>query len=141
MSMAQYEPLHWDRHRSSFNFTLILSLGIAVVGVATTEPLLIVVGLAVAAFSWFTTPSQYMIYNDRLVIAYGRPRVRHVFFDQIDQVELLTIALGTRLRVSIKGGRPMFIQPRDPDEFQTRFQGALESFRREHPDGSEAQEG
>ena len=141
MSMAQYEPLHWDRHRSSFNFTLLVSLGVAAVGVVTTEPLLVVVGLAVAAFSWFTTPSQYMIFNDRLVIAYGKPRVRHVLFDQIDQVEILTIAIGSRLRVRLKGGRPLFLQPRDPDEFQTRLQGALESFRHEHPEGSEAQEG
>ena len=130
--MEQYQPLHADRHRSSFNFSLILSLGVALIGVVTGEPLVVVIGLAFAAFAWFTTPSQYMIFNDRLVIAYGRPRIRHVLFQQVDQVEVLKLPIGHRILVRLTNGRRLMIQPRDAEEFQTRFQGALESYHQDH---------
>ena len=129
--MEQSELLHADRHGTSFNFTLILAVIVAVVGLFM-DPIVVIIGLAVAAFSWFTTPSRYMIFNDRLVIAYGKPRLRHVFFQQVDQLELLRLAIGSRLRVHLSNGRSLFIQPRDAEEFQSRFQSALESYRRDH---------
>ena len=142
MSMQQqYEqPVHWDRHRSAINFTLILAIVVAVIGVLSALPLL-VVGLAVGAFSWLTTPSQYAVFNDRLIIYYCKPRVRHIPFQQIEQVELLSLAIGSRLRVRLDGGRPLFIQPRDAEEFQSKFQVALDSYRRDHPEELQGQEG
>ena len=141
--MEEYQPLHTDRHKSSFNLTLMLAMVVAVIGLFSGGQgmFLVVMGLAVAAWSWLTTPSQYFIYNDRLVIAYGRPRVRHVNFEQIDQVDLLALPIGNRLRVRLKTGRPMFIQPREAEEFQSKFQGALESHRRDHPESWQGQEG
>ena len=53
--MQQYEPLYADRHRSAFRFSLVMSLVVAVVGLLFKAPLLVILGLAVAAFSWFTT--------------------------------------------------------------------------------------
>ncbi len=140
--MQQYQPLHADRHRSAFNLTLVLAIGVAVVGLITEEFTLVLIGLTVGAFSWFTTPAQYLIFEDHLDIAYGRPRVRHVSFRRVEQVDLIQFPLGTRVRVSLRVGRPLLIQPMDGQEFQSRFQGALESYRLAHPDDyGEQQEG
>ena len=131
--MQQYEPLHADRHRTSFNLSLILSLGVVLIGIVLVQdPFVVIIGLGFAAFSWLTTPSQYMIFDDRLVIVYGRPRVRQLLFQQIDQVEVLRLPIGYRLLVSLRNGRRLIIQPRDAEGFQSMFQGALESFHSGH---------
>ena len=134
------QQLHWDRHGSSFNFTLMLSLAIAVIGILTQEPFVVVVGLAVAAFSWLTTPGQYMLYPDRLVIVYGRPRVRHVLFQDISEVQMLKFAFGARLLVRLQKGSRVLIQPKDAEQFEVRFKGALESYISEHGGPQEAQQ-
>ncbi len=142
MQQQQYEaPLHADKHRSAFNFTLALSVAVAVVGLFTGSPLLVVVGLVVAAFTWLTTPAQYMIFQDRLVISYGRPRIKHIFFQQVEGAELIKFAIGNRVRIHMRSARPLFIQPRDAEEFESRFQNALDSFRRDNPEGLQSQEG
>jgi hypothetical protein len=92
-----------------------------------------------AAWSWFTTPSQYVLFADRLMIAYGRPRVRHVSFEQVGEVELISLPMGKRLRVRLTTGRMLFIQPRDGEEFGRRFQTALDSYRRDNPEYQEEQ--
>ena len=142
--MEEYQPLHTDRHKSSFNLTLMLAMVVAVIGLFSGGQgmFLVVIGLAVAAWSWLTTPSQYFIYNDRLVIAYGRPRVRHVNFEQIDQVDLL--APSNRGIGCVCVLRPVALcssSPERPREFQSKFQGALESHRRDHPESWQGQEG
>ena len=96
--------------------------------------LVVIIGLAFAAFSWFTTPSQYMIFNDRLVIAYGRPRMRYVFFREIGQVDLLKVGLGDRLLIRLRSGRRFLLQPRDAEEFQGKLEQARESYLQQHPD-------
>ena len=142
MQQQQYEsPLHADRHRATFNFTLALSVAVAVVGLFTGNFVLVIVGLAVAAFTWLTTPAQYMIFEDRLVIAYGRPRIKYIFFQQVEGVELMKFAIGSRVRIRLRTARPLFIQPRDAEEFENRFQNALDSFRRDNPEGLQSQEG
>ena len=130
MLMEQNPPLHSDRHRSSFNLTLVFSVVVALIGLLSANELLVIVGLAFGAFAWLTTPSQYMIFADRLVIAYGRPRVRNVFFGQIDHVDE-KIVFGGRLMVRLRSGRPLLIQPRDVEEFRARIEGALDSYRRD----------
>ena len=133
--MEQHEPLHSDRHKSSLNITLIIAVGVALVGLYI-DILWFLAGVVMAAFSWFTTPSQYVIFSDRLLIAYGRPRVRQVLFQQINQVELLKLAIGDRLRVRLTRGGSLYLQPRDADEFQSRLQSALSSY---HPPQQEGE--
>lgn len=134
MPMEQsHEAIHTDRHGSTFNFTMALSLAVGVIGLISTQPLLIIVGLGVAAFTWFTTPSQYVVYDDLLMIAYGRPRVKYIPFQQIGQIEMLKLPFGGRLRVRLLSGRQLLIQPRSLEEFQGKFTSALESYRRDHP--------
>ena len=136
MAQAQYEPKYMDRHRASFNFTLILALVLAAFGILSTDPLLTIVGLAFAAFAWLTTPNLYMLFDDRLVIAYGKPRLRHILFGQIENVELVQLAMtSSRVRVYPKFGRPTWLAPRDPEAFKEQLSQALESFHQEHPEG------
>ena len=63
MQERQQEPLHWDNHRTNLNLTLIFSLVVAVIGIMG-QPLLFVIGVGVAIYSWLTTPKQYLIYSD-----------------------------------------------------------------------------
>ena len=128
----QYRPLHADRHGSSFNFTLVLSVGIAIFGLLQGEFVLFFIGGAIGVFTWLTTPGQYMIFADRLVIAYGRPRMRQVFFQEIGEIQALKFAFGPRLLVRLRRGGRVILQPKDAEEFESRFKGALESYIREH---------
>ncbi len=133
--MEENNPLHWDRHKAAFNFPLLAGLALAVISLLSggdSAILFVIIGLALAAYGWFTQPSQYVVYADRLVVTYGKPRVRHIPFQEVDQVELLKIAIGDRLLVRLKTGRRMFLQPRDLNEFQLRFAGALDSYRGQH---------
>ena len=134
--MQEYgQPLHADRHRGSFNFTLALALAVVVIGVLQGPDGVpfVVIGLAVAAFSWFTTPSQYTLFDDHITITYGRPRVRHIGFQQIDRSEILKIFVGDRLIIHLANGRRFLIQPRDVEGFQEKFEQALASYQRYHP--------
>ena len=90
----QYQPRHSARQKSPINFMLILGLVAAVADFFTTGTgALFVIGLGVAIYAWFTTPTNYSLYNDRLLIFYGRPRVRHVMFDNIEGVDNLMVPL------------------------------------------------
>ncbi len=135
--MQEYgQPLHADRHKGSFNFTLALALAVVVIGVLQMDAggaTFVVIGLAVAAFSWFTTPSQYTLFDDHITITYGRPRVRHIGFQQIDRSEILKIFVGDRLIIHLANGRRFLIQPRDVEGFQEKFEQALASYQRYHP--------
>lgn len=130
--MQQHEPLHFDRHGASLNLNLILALGVTIIGVLMTEPLIVVVGLVFAGFAWLTTPSMYAIYVDRLIISYGRPRVRHVPFREIAQIQPVTLPMGIRLLIRLRSGRRFLIQPKDAEVFSSKFSGALQSFNLKH---------
>ena len=97
--------------------------------------LLILVGLAVGAYSWLTSPRQYRIYPDALVIFYGMPRRRTVHFSAIREVanDHGRGAMGDPLRVYTANRRRIPIQVREPDEMYPHLQRALEQFRRDNP--------
>ena len=118
------QPIHWDNHRSSFNFTLIFALVVAVLGVMGNWPLLFI-GVGVAAYSWLTTPRQYLIYRDTLVIRYGTPRVKPIPFATISHLETLALPMGERLRVRMVDGKRTFLTAKDPDTFRQHLEQAL----------------
>lgn len=135
MERRQNPPLHGDRPRGLMNFTLIFALVVAVFGLVRRDELLVAVGLAVAVFNWVTTPRQYLIYQDALVIAYGQPRVRVIPFGHISGApEVLKLVVGDRLRVRLVKGRPVIFQTRDLPTFHDRLSEALSGFRRDHPE-------
>jgi hypothetical protein len=130
MSESQYQPLYRDKNKSPINFMLILGLGAAVFGFVTPEPTLMMIGIAVAIYAWYTTPSSYLLYNDRLLIVYGRPRVRHVMFENIEGVDNLMVPLsGQRLRVREFRGRGAWLTPRNPDAFLEQLGIAIQQIR------------
>ena len=121
--------MHWDNHRVSLNLTLYLALGVVVVGFLSGPAIqLIVIGLAVLAWTWFTTPKQYLIYTDALVIVYGRPRVRMIPFPQLSHIERLSLPIGDRLRIRLVSGRRIMLSMKDTETFHDRLDEALDSF-------------
>ena len=124
---VQQQPIHWDQHRSSFNFTLIFALVVAVIGIMGNYPLL-AIGLGVAAYTWLTTPRQYLVYRDALVIKYGTPRVKPIPFANISHLETLSLPMGERLRVRMVDGKRTFLTAKDPDTFRQHLEQALGSY-------------
>ena len=116
------------------NLTLVFALIVAAFGLygmfsAGDNGLVLALGLAVAAYSWLTTPKHYMIFPGYMVIMFGTPRRKMVPFQQISHVEFLSLpSIGDRLRVRMVNGRSLMLQPRDAETFHDRLEEALSSF-------------
>ena len=131
----QYDnPIYWDQHASRWNLTLIFALVVAVLGIMTGY-LLTVLGLAMAAYSWFTTPRQYLLYRDRMMIMYGIPRTRVISFAEISHAELLAMPFGERLRLRMVAGNRMMLMMRDPGAFLGHLEDALARYHGEQTGG------
>ena len=124
----QAEPLHVDKPKSKYNITLIFSLVVAVIGLATGATFLLLLGLAGAGLNYFTTAKQYLIYQNVLVVVYGRPRVKVIPFSDISHLEMLVMPMGNRLRVRMVSGKRMIVTVQDVDEFRDRLDDALEKY-------------
>ena len=134
MEETRQEPIYWDKHRRPINLTLILSLGMVVFGLFQwlngNEPTLVFLGLAIAAYTWFTSPKHYVIFPDHLVIMYGTPRRRVIPFRDISHIELLSMPpVGDRLRIVLLNRRGVMLMARDSETFHNRLEEALERFR------------
>ena len=131
----QYDsPIYWDQHSSRWNLTLIFALVVAVLGIMTGY-LLTILGLAMAAYSWFTTPRQYLLYRDRMMIMYGMPRTRIISFAEISHAELLAMPFGERLRLRMVAGNRMMLMMRDPSAFLGHLEDALARYHGEQTGG------
>ena len=128
MEQPQVQPLHMDTPRSRLNVTLILGVVVAVIGLASTNLFLIILGLIGAGFSWFTNAKQYLIYTNALVIVYGRPRVKAFPFPEISHLEMLVLPMGNRLRVRLVNGRRIVVAAQNIEEFRDRLDEAMEKF-------------
>ena len=127
MEQMQAQPLHWDNHRTNLNLTFIFALIVAVIGILG-QPVLFVLGIGVAIYSWLTNPKQYLIYRDALVIIYGRPRIKSYPFQEISHLETLSLPIGERLRVRMVNGRRIMLLPKDSDTFRAKLDEALDAF-------------
>ena len=110
------------------NMRLGLAFVAAVVGVATQFPILIILGLLGVAHSWFTIGRRYLIYQNALVIMYGRPRVKAIPFSDISSMEKVALPGGEMLRVRLTNGKPVTVSVSNVPEFQARLEEALERF-------------
>ena len=146
MAQAQNQPLYWDKDRVPVNLTLILSLGIVIWGISGmiglpfgggNSQMIVILGVAVAAYTWLFTPRSYGVYADCLVIHYGRPRIKVMRFSDIDTVELGSVAALERLRVRPLRGRRQSIRVRDVDTFYEHLERAFNAFRTAHPEYGE----
>ena len=95
--------------------------------------LLIVVGLGVGAYSWLTSPRQYRVYGDALMIMFGTPRRRTIHFRDIREVVNDRGPMGDPLRVYTNNRRRIPIQVREPEEMHRYLDQALADFRRDNP--------
>ena len=121
----QYEtPIYWDQSASRWNLTLIFALVVAVLGIMTGY-LLTALGLAMAAYSWLTTPRQFLLYRDRMMVVYGMPRTRVISFAEISHAELLAMPFGERLRLRMVAGNRTMLTMRDPRAFLGHLEDAL----------------
>ncbi|CAI8010651.1 hypothetical protein GBAR_LOCUS6989 [Geodia barretti] len=125
MTQQQENPIYWDQSATRWNLTLIFSLVVAVLGIVMTQPLLIILGLGMAIYSWLTTPRQFLLYRDSMVIVYGMPRTRVISFAEISHIELLALPLGERLRIRLISGGRVMLMMRDPGAFRGHLEDAL----------------
>ena len=95
--------------------------------------LLIVVGLGVGAYSWLTSPRQYRVYSDALIIMFGTPRRRTIHFSDIREIASDRGFMGDPLRVYTNNRRRIPIQVREPEEMHRHLDSALADFRRAYP--------
>ena len=125
-------PIYWDSHRGTFNISLIFALAVAALGLYSlvngNDPLMLFAGLGVAAYTWLTTAKRYMIYENALVLEYGRPRVKAIEFSTISHIELLSLGVGDRLRVILLNGKRIMVMARDLETFQKKLDEALERY-------------
>ena len=128
MEEPQAQPIHWDSPKSKFNATLIFALVVAVIGLFTQQTFLVLLGLVGAGFNWFTNPKQFLIYENVLVVVYGKPRTKVVSYQDISHLELLVTPIGNRLRVRLINGKRMMVPVQDIDTFQAKLEEAMEKF-------------
>lgn len=140
MEQAQNQPIHWDKHRIPVNITFIFSIAVVVYGFVGVEWLLVIAGLGVGAYSWFTNPRQYAVYSDALSVVYGRPRIKVIPFHTISRLEMRELQTPDRLRVWLTNGRRVVLMVKDVDTFHDRLEQALNEFERTHPEYSIAEE-
>ena len=95
--------------------------------------LLILVGLGVGAYSWLTSPRQYRVYSDALIIMMGTPRRRTIHFSDIREVANDRGFMGDPLRVYTVNRRRIPLQVREPEEMHRYLESALADFRRANP--------
>ena len=95
--------------------------------------LLILVGLGVGAYSWLTSPRQYRVYSDALIIMMGTPRRRTIHFSDIREVANDRGFMGDPLRVYTVNRKRIPLQVREPEEMHRYLESALADFRRANP--------
>lgn len=117
-----------DSPKSKLNITLIFALVVAVIGLATGQTFLLLLGLIGAGLNWFTSPKQFQIYQNALVIVYGKPRVKAIPFPEISHTEILVLPMGSRLRVRLVNGKRVLVAVENIEEFRVRLDEALEKF-------------
>ncbi len=116
-----------DTPKTRLNVPMILASALAIIGLFTGY-VLVGLGLVGMIYSWVTTPRQYLIFENALVIVFGRPRVKAIPFPEIDNVEMLTVPAGNVLGVRTVNGKRAIISVVNVDEFKVQLEGAIRKF-------------
>ncbi|MFH1140280.1 MAG: PH domain-containing protein [Chloroflexota bacterium] len=95
-----------------------MATAMVVLGTIQVDLLTVAMGIGLLAYVWFTRHARYEIFQDRLVIYYGTPRIKSVPLSDIGEVRLIKASLGGQdLLVRRKGGGVLVIRPRDAERF------------------------
>ena len=146
MDLELAQPLLSERHRSAIMtrtigfigwFIIVLAF---IVGASDAQawwedalPLL-GIGAVFAGAHWFLAPRRYNVYEEQLVIAYGKPRERVIPFDEISQLQVIRHLLGGEIRIHRTSGRAVSIQPWHPQRFLEAMEQALNRYRGVEPE-------
>ena len=114
------QPIYSSPHSRSFfqRINMAISVVVIVLGAFSIQqnPFLIFLGLAIGGMYWFTTPNQYHIYADKLVIHYGKPRIVVIPFNMIRDASPVKMPFsGVYIRRVGKSG--VFSRPKNHEEF------------------------
>ncbi|HCG90922.1 MAG TPA: hypothetical protein DEZ08_03685 [Dehalococcoidia bacterium] len=134
MRNIDHEPLYSDRHRVSVNLSLIFALLVIFYGLIqefrgnADGAMLVIVGSLVAVYTWLTKPRTFEVYENCLVLRYGRPRRRVIPFENIDRVDQLKLAVPDRWRVYLKHGRRVVLLTKNPETLVEHLNKAIEAY-------------
>ena len=139
--MIDSDPIYTEQHRSTFlsNFLWYLGLLLILVALLSFVPplgsgsfasrsfdvaVLLLLGVALAGGHWLLAPRRYEVYEEGLVVVFGRPRVRLVRYPEVSDIEVRQHALGTELRLILSHGGMVRIYPLHPREFHENLEKA-----------------
>lgn len=114
------QPVLTDRHKTSwFQFiSPAIAAFVIISGLTRGDAVAIVIGIALAAFIWFTRHTRYELFDDRLVIHYGSPRRKSYPLDDFEGVQRVKPPFqGEGLLIRRKGRLRVLITPQDPEGF------------------------
>ncbi len=95
-----------------------MAAAMVVLGIINPDVVTVAMGAGLLGYVWFTRHAKYEVYQDRLVIYYGTPRIRSVPLADIAEVRLIRAPMGGQdLLVTRKGRGVMVIRPRDAEGF------------------------
>ena len=123
-------PVHSAPHDRSF-FQMInfyIAIGVVIFGVWQLEYFLALLGLGVGIIYWFTTPRNYFILSDRLVVLYGQPRMLAVSFDSVLDVNVVRVPLTTGIFIRRVNRPGVIIRPKEMETFVDQLWSALEAY-------------
>ena len=114
------QPIYSTNHsRSIFQrINMAISVVVIVLGAFSIQqnPFLIFLGLGIGGLYWFTTPNRYLVYANRLVIHYGKPRILEIPFEKIRDVSPVKMPFsGVFIRRVSRSG--VFCRPKITEEF------------------------
>ncbi|MSQ22782.1 MAG: hypothetical protein EXR53_05700 [Dehalococcoidia bacterium] len=118
--MTSPQPLHTDKSRNSMIQLLSPALAavMVVLGIINPDVVTVTMGVGLLAYVWFTRHARYEIFQDRLIIYYGTPRIKNVLLADIAEVRLIKAPIGGQdLVVTRKGRGVLVIRPRDAEAF------------------------
>ncbi|MFL2645342.1 MAG: hypothetical protein ACJ0KI_06770 [Dehalococcoidia bacterium] len=130
MKQPNSQFIHSDKYRGSVNFTLIFALFVIAYGLLQGESgqTLVIVGALVAVYVWFTRAREIEIYEDCILIRYGKPRVKIIPFENIERVDPLHLQVPDRWRIHLYRGRRIVLLTRDPELFVEKLEEAREAY-------------
>ncbi|MEK7777274.1 MAG: PH domain-containing protein [Chloroflexota bacterium] len=95
-----------------------MAAAMVVLGAMQGDPVTVAMGAGLLVYVWFTQHRRYEIFQERLVIRYGTPRIRSVPLADIAEVRLVKAPLGGQDLLVVRKGRGVIvIRPRDADGF------------------------
>ncbi|MQF64558.1 hypothetical protein FIM04_00325 [SAR202 cluster bacterium AC-409-J13_OGT_754m] len=137
--MNSLYPLHVEAHRTSLLTRLIGWIGWGIILISMVSAVInprdiisvlgfLGAGILLAASQWFLAPRWYELYNDRIIVTYGKPRERIVLFDEISAVQIHRSPVSLEIKIKIANNRIVSLTPLNPAEFEQKIMQAVTQY-------------